>query len=189
MSEGRVDRAKIWIMSRSFPVRVLPVLAGVAVLFVGATPCVAQSEVHGRKWKPLPPTAHVVVTVKKGFNDKPMPNAAVIFHAVRDGQNDGNLEVKTDPEGKATIDVIEVGSHVTLQVIANGFATHAEEFDVTGPQKELEVKMLRPQAQVSSYVDNTGKAAEVKPGVQEPPKPVKPNAVKPAAPATTGPPQ
>jgi hypothetical protein len=44
--------------------------------------------------------------------------------------------------------------------------------------------MLRPQAQVSSYVDNTGKAAEVKPGVQEPPKPIKPNGEKPAAPAT-----
>jgi hypothetical protein len=176
-------------------------VAALAVVSSGISLAVGQSEVHGRKWKPLPPTAHVVVTVKKGFNDKPMPNAAVIFHAVRDGENDGNLEVKTDPEGRATIDVIEVGSHVTLQVIANGFATHAEEFDVTGPSKELEVKMERPQAQVSSYVDNTGKAADLKPGVQEPPKPIQPNAVKPAAPAaaqpvppaqppaTTGPPQ
>jgi hypothetical protein len=185
----------------------LSLFVGLVVVFAAVSSGAAQSEVHGRKWKPLPPTAHVVVTVKKGFNDKPMPNAAVIFHAVRDGENDGNLEVKTDPEGKATIDVIEVGSHVTLQVIANGFATHAEEFDVTGPQKELEVKMLRPQAQVSSYVDNTGKASDVKPGVQEPPKPIKPSAVKPQAvvppvspvttqplppaqpPATTGPPQ
>ncbi len=82
----------------------------------------AQSEVHGRNWKPLPPTAHIEVTVVKGFNGKPLPNAAVVFHAVRDGKNDGNLEVKTNPEGKAIIDVIEVGSHVTVQVIAGGFA-------------------------------------------------------------------
>lgn len=180
-------------MSRFLSLRVLSGTAGFAVLFACISSAACQSEVHGRKWKPLPPTSHIVVTVRKGFNDKPMPNAAVIFHAVLNGENDGNLEVKTDPEGRATIDVIEVGSHVTLQVIANGFATHAEVFDVTGPQKELEVKMLRPQAQISSYVDNTGKASEVKPGVQEPPKPIKPNAVKPQpvvpalAPAVTAP--
>ena len=136
----------------------------------------AQEETHGRKWKPLPPTAHIVVTVLKGFNGKPLPNAAVIFHAVRDGRDDGNLEVKTDPEGKATIDVIEVGSHLSVQVIASGFATSAHEMDVDGPSKELEVKLIRPRAQISTYEDNDGKQAQVKPGVQEPPHPTAPAA-------------
>jgi hypothetical protein len=133
----------------------------------------AQTDGHGRKWKPLPSTAHIVVTVVKGFNGKPLPNAAVVFHAVREGKDDGNLEVKTDPEGKATIDVIEVGSHLSVQVIANGFATFAQELDVDGPSKAIEVKLIRPRAQVSQYEDNDGKAAQVKPGVQEPPHPVK----------------
>jgi hypothetical protein len=150
----------------------------------------AQSEVHGRNWKPLPPTAHIVVTVIKGFNGKPLPNAAVVFHAVRDGKNDGNLEVKTDPEGKATIDVIELGSHLTVQVIASGFATTAQEIDVDQPEKTLEVKLIRPRAQVSDYEDNDGKPSELKPGVQEPPHPLK--ATRPApegAAATTEPKQ
>jgi hypothetical protein len=142
----------------------------------------AQSAVHGRNWKPLPPTAHVVVTVLKGFNGKPLPNAAVVFHAVRDGKNDGNLEVKTNPEGKAIIDVIEVGSHVTVQVIASGFATSATEMDVDGPDKELEVKLIRPREQISKYTDNDGKDSGLQPGVQEPPHPVKPT-----APLTTDP--
>jgi hypothetical protein len=129
----------------------------------------AQDDQHGRKWKPLPPTAHIVVTVVKGFNGKPLPNAAVIFHAVRDGRDDGNLEVKTDPDGNATIDIIEVGSQVNVQVIADGFATTAQDLNVDGPTKTLEVKLLRPREQVSTYVDNDGKAAQVKPGVQEPP--------------------
>jgi hypothetical protein len=141
----------------------------------------AQTEEHGRKWKPLPPTSHIVVTVLKGFNNKPLPNAAVVFHAVRDGRNDGNLEVKTDPEGKATIDVIEIGSHLTVQVIANGFATSATEMDVDSPNKELEVKLIRPRAQVSVYQDNNDKPAQVKPGIQEPPHPLPP----PATPAPT----
>jgi hypothetical protein len=131
-----------------------------------------QEEQHGRKWKPLPAISHVVVTVEKGFNGKPLMNAAVIFHAVRDGQSDGNLEVKTDPDGRAVIDAIEVGSHVTVQVIAPGFATSSTEMDVDGPNKELLVKLQRPRAQVSTYTDNDGKASELQPGIQERTKPV-----------------
>jgi hypothetical protein len=144
----------------------------------------------------MPPTAHIVVTVQKGFNGKPLMNAAVIFHAVRNGQNDGNLEVKTDPEGKATIDVIEIGSQVTVQVIANGFATYAGEMSVDGPSKELLVKLQRPQAQVSDYENTDGQASQVKPGVQEhvvtkPAVPAKVPPATPAAPTTppAGPPQ
>jgi hypothetical protein len=145
---------------------------GLGAAAVVVTVAHGQTEQHGRNWKPLPPTAHVEVTVLKGFNNKPLPNAAVIFHAVRDGKNDGNLEVKTNPEGKAIIDVIEVGSHVTVQVIASGFATTAQEFDADGPTKDMVIKLIRPRAQISEYEDNDGKAALVKPGVQEPPHPV-----------------
>jgi len=142
------------------------VLATVMVVALSVA-TVAQSDTHGRKFKPLPPTAHVVVTVEKGFNGKPMENAAVIFHAVRDGKEDANLEVKTDPDGKAAIDLLEVGSHVTVQVIAGGFSTFATDFDVTADGKEVLVKLQRPQAQVSTYVDNEGKTSQVKPGIQE----------------------
>jgi hypothetical protein len=162
--------------------------AGLALALGMVTVAGAQNNQHGRKWKPLPPTAHVVVTVVKGFNDKPLPNAAVIFHAVRDGRDDGNLEVKTDPEGKATIDVIEVGSNVTVQVIADGFATYAKDIAVDGPSKFLEVKLQRPRAQVSEYENNVGQPAQVKPGIQEPPHPVT-TAPKVASTPHPGPPQ
>ena len=146
----------------------------VLTFLVAATAASGQEPEHGRKYKPLPPTAHITVTVEKGFNSKPIMNAAVIFHATRDGRNDGNLEVKTDEDGKAVIDVIEIGSKVTVQVIANGFATSAQDVDVDGPTKDLLVKMLRPRAQISGYQDNDGKDAQTKPGVQEPPHPKAP---------------
>jgi hypothetical protein len=156
--------------SRSLPL-VIAATAGFCMLSVSA-----QEPAHGRKYKPLPATAHVVVTVEKGFNSKPLPNVAVVFHAVREGHDDGNLEIKTDPDGRAAIDVLEVGSHVTLQVIARGFATYSTDFDLTSDSKEMLVKMQRPRAQVSVYEDNDGKDASVKPGTQEHavPKPTSP---------------
>ncbi|MFC6645048.1 carboxypeptidase-like regulatory domain-containing protein [Granulicella cerasi] len=146
-----------------------------------------KKEQHGRKWKPLPDLTHIVITVEKGYNGQPLQNAAVIFHATRGGENDGNLEVKTDPDGRAVLDLIEVGSHVTLQIIAPGFATYASEFDADAPNKEMLVKMLRPRAQVSMYENNDGKAATAKPGVQEHVAPKKPTAT-PAKPAASAPP-
>jgi hypothetical protein len=126
-----------------------------------------RAQEHGRKWQPPPPTAHVVIKVVKGFNGKPFENAGVVFHAVRNGKDDGNLEVKTDPDGNATIDVLEVGSHVLVQVIAEGFATSASEFDLTSAGYQATVKLRRPQAQVSTFVDNDGKLSPTQPGTQE----------------------
>jgi hypothetical protein len=145
---------------------------GLAVVLTIVSVAGAQQDAqHGRKWKPLPPLSHIVVTVVKGFDGKPMSNAAVVFHSTMNGRDNGNLEVKTDPDGKATIDVIEVDSNVDVQVIAKGFATYSENLNQVGANKFLEVKMLRPREQISVYQDNTGKAAVEKPGIQEPPHP------------------
>jgi hypothetical protein len=148
-------------------------------------PAAAQdtTEKHGRKYKAPPATSRIEVTVVKKFNGKPISNAAVIFDAKMDGKDQGNLEVKTDPEGKAAIDIIPTGSTVRVQVIATGFATYAEEYLVSEPSREITVAMIHPQEQLSSYQDNQGKAASRKPGVQEPIRPTKP-AAKPSAPAS-----
>src|SRR5258707_15662419 len=114
-----------------------------AVLFcialVSSLPAIAQdaSEKHGRKYKAPPATSHIEVTVLKKFNGKPISNAAVIFDATMDGKDQGNLEVKTDPDGKAIIDIIPTGSNVRVQVIATGFATYAEEYLVTEQSREI----------------------------------------------------
>jgi hypothetical protein len=139
---------------------------------------------RGRKYKPPPPTSHIEVTVLKKFNGKPISNAAVIFDATMDGKDQGTLEVKTDPDGKAAIDVIPTGSNVRVQVIATGFATFADEYVVAEPTRQISVSMIRPQEQLSSYQDNEGKSSSRKPGVQEPIRPTTP-ATKPATPPPT----
>jgi hypothetical protein len=151
---------------------------------------------HGRKYKAPPETAHIEVLVTKGFNNKPIMNAAVIFHPIKDGVDSGTLEVKSDPDGKAIIDVIPIGSQVRVQVLANGFATYAEDITVNEASRHILVKMVRPQAQISTYIDNEGKPAQVQPGVQEPVRPKKttppasatpPPASTPAAPTASTP--
>lgn len=154
---------------------------------------VAQQEKHGRGYRPPPPTAEVVVTVEKNFNGKPMPNASVIFRAVRDEKITANLETKTDPDGRASMDLLEVGSHVTVQVIAGGFATYATDFDLDKSGKQILVKLERPRAQVSQYSDNQDRPAVVQPGIQEhkkaaPVTSVPPPAASPTAPLQTTPP-
>jgi hypothetical protein len=138
---------------------------------------------HGRKYKAPPETSHIEVLVTKQSNGKPISNAAVVFNPTKDGKDEGNLEVKTDPEGKAIIDVVPTGSTVRVQVIANGFATFAEDYVVTEPSREIAIRMLRPQEQISAYEDNKGKASARQAGVQEPKKPA--TAAKPGASATT----
>jgi hypothetical protein len=164
----------------------LSLLLSIAVVL--CLPAVAQDAPakRGRKYKAPPATSHIEVTVTKKFNGKPISNAAVIFDATMGGKDQGNLEVKTDPDGKAVIDVIPTGSTVRVQVIATGFATFAEEYLVDGPSRQIAVSMTHPQEQISSYEDNQGKSATRKPGVQEP-KPVHPAtpATKPATPPPT----
>ena len=140
-----------------------------SLVVIGAAPASAQDTGYrGRKYKAPPAVSHIEVEVLKGYNGKPVVNAAVIFHEVKDGRDEGNLEVKTNDDGKASIDVIAIGSAVDVQVIADGFATFAQQYQIAEPKRDIQVKMLRPQAQISTYADHHGEASTRPAGVQEP---------------------
>ncbi len=145
----------------------------ISVLFVGLSFAQAQDspQRRGRKYKVPEETSHITVIVMKGQSGKPILNAAVIFHPVKDGKDEGNLEVKTNDDGKAIIDVIPTGSIVNVQVIADGYATYAAEYTVAEADREIEIKMIRPREQVSTYQDTRGKASGRVVGVQEPKRP------------------
>ncbi|QEE29715.1 carboxypeptidase regulatory-like domain-containing protein [Terriglobus albidus] len=122
---------------------------------------------HGRKYKAPPETSRIEVLVVKDFNGKPIQNAAVIFRPMEDGQPNGSYEVKTGPDGKATIDVIPRGATVVLQVLATGFASYAKQYEIAEANKAIEVRVIRPREQVSAYQDNGDKESQRKAGVQE----------------------
>src|ERR1700748_3787831 len=93
----------------------------VAALFLVLTSTLfslAQNEHRGRKYKAPPPTMKIDISVVRASSGKPIPNAAVVFHPINEkGQDQGAMELKTDLDGKTTLDVIPIGSTVRLQVI------------------------------------------------------------------------
>jgi len=156
-------------MSRIFVRRWLPVLVAVLGLVFAAH---AQESGRGRKYKPPPPTCKITVTVVRGYNGKPLENASVVFHPLENGKDKGNLELKTNEDGKVTIDVIPVGDGLRLQVLAPGFQTYGNDYELPGDSKEIEVKLQRPAKQYSIYEahPDQGGAGTDKPQEQKPPQ-------------------
>ncbi|MFZ0273614.1 MAG: carboxypeptidase-like regulatory domain-containing protein [Acidobacteriaceae bacterium] len=135
-------------MSRFRIRRWLPMLAAVfAVVFAAQ----GQDSGRGRKYKPPPPTCKITVTVLKSSNGKPLENASVVFHPLENGKDKGNMELKTNEDGKVTIDVIPVGDGLRLQVLATGYQTYGNDYQLPGDTKDIEVKLKRPQQQYSIY--------------------------------------
>ena len=128
--------------------RIALIVAGFG-LIVSALAVNAQDvDKRGRKYKSPPLTARVEVTVLRDVNAKPIENAAVIFHLV--GEK-GNMELKTNEDGKAVIDVLPLGGKVRLQIIAKGFQTYGEDFSIDKPALAIGVRMKRPAEQYSIY--------------------------------------
>lgn len=135
-------------MTRSYFSRVLPLLAaGLLVL-----PFLNAQQGRGRKYKPPPATCKISVTVIKAKDGKPVEDAAVVFHPInKDGKDEGNLELKTNEDGKAVINVIPVGDTVRVQVVATGYQTYGDSFQLPDDTKDITIKLNRPTRQYSIY--------------------------------------
>lgn len=131
-------------------VRVVPASA-IALLTFAACLAPAHAQERGRKYKSPPPVAHIAVLVTRASNGKPVENASVIFHTFHDGKDQGNMEVKTNEEGKASIDVIPIGDEVQLQVFRSGFQTYGEHFTNDLASRDIDVKVKPPGGQYSIY--------------------------------------
>jgi hypothetical protein len=114
-----------------------------------------DSSQHLRKYKTPPPSARIEVTVVKDFNGKPIEDAHVIFHPIQGDKDTGYLELKTNEDGKAIINVIPIGDTVRMQIIANGYQTYGGDYKVDKDEMSMEIRMKRPGAQYSIYKDNS----------------------------------
>jgi hypothetical protein len=122
-------------------------------LAVSASVSAQDSNHRGRKYKTPPPTSKVEVTILRAEDDKPIENAAVVFTLQTEK---GNMELKTNEDGKAVLDVLPIGSKVLLQVLAKGYQTYGKEYDLDKSEMALEVKMNRPGRQYSIYEKHPG---------------------------------
>jgi hypothetical protein len=96
------------------------------------------------------PMSDLQFLVVKDYNGKPIRNAAVVLHPVtRKGkQAMGGLELKTDNDGKTNIEGIPYGP-LRVQVLAPGFQTFGEDYEIDKPTLEITVKLKRPKKQYS----------------------------------------
>jgi hypothetical protein len=98
------------------------------------------------------PTANVNFVILKQDNGKPVRNAAVIMHSINTHgkQSRGDLELKTDLDGKASFDGVPYGV-LRVQVLASGFQTFGQDYDVKQPDVSVTIKLNRPESQYSIY--------------------------------------
>jgi 5-hydroxyisourate hydrolase-like protein (transthyretin family) len=96
-------------------------------------------------------TASVNLIVVRESNGKPVKNAEVVLHLVENGkQKQEGLELKTHDDGKAEATGLPYGK-VRIQVIAHGFRTYGEDFDLGQPVTEITIKLQKPAEQYSIY--------------------------------------
>jgi hypothetical protein len=122
------------------------------------------------------PTSILTFMVIKDDNGKPVRNAAVIMHPVNASgdQGRGGVELKTDGDGKTSFDGIPYGK-VRVQVLASGFQTFGEDYDVDRAKLNLTIKLKRPQGQYSIYESHPSES-KPDPKNDKTPPPADPNA-------------
>lgn len=102
------------------------------------------------------PSSTLSFVVLKDYNGKPVRNAAVVLHPVstHGKQQRGGFELKTDGDGKTHFEGVPYGK-MRVQVLAPGFQTYGEDYDVEAPTMEITVKLKLPQKQYSIYDEHT----------------------------------
>jgi hypothetical protein len=118
-----------------------------AVLFSGLILMATVVEAWGSE-----PTAALSFVILKDESGKPVRNAAVVLHPVnpKGKQGRGGFELKTDNDGKTHFEGVPYGK-LRVQVLAPGFQTFGEDYEIGDPEKEITVRLKRPQKQYSIY--------------------------------------
>jgi hypothetical protein len=103
--------------------------------------------------------ANLHFSVVKDDNGKPVRNASIVLHTVdKDGsQSKGGYQLKTNGEGLIDDDGIPYGK-LRVQVLAPGFQTFGEDYEINQLDMNIEIRLKRPTNQLSIY-DKGGKNA------------------------------
>jgi len=106
----------------------------------------ADDRKHSDQW------STIKFVVLKDDNGKPVRNAAVILHPVKNGgqQAKGGFELKTNAEGKTETEGIPYGV-LRVQVIAPGFQTFGDDYTINQAEHTVTIRLKRPRDQYTIY--------------------------------------
>jgi hypothetical protein len=98
------------------------------------------------------PAASLNLVVVREANGKPVRNAEIVLHPVdaKGKQRQEGLELKTHEDGKAGVNGLAYGKW-RIQVIAPGFKTYGQDYDINQPNHEITIKLQKPADQYSIY--------------------------------------
>lgn len=90
--------------------------------------------------------------VLRESDGRPIKNASVVIHFLRpDGSQDNEgFELKTDSEGRASMDDFPYGK-LRLQVVAHRLQTYGDDIEIKQPKQEFVIRLKPPADQDSSY--------------------------------------
>ena len=99
-------------------------------------------------------TTRLTVRVVSKTNDKPVNDAHVVvrFVVARTLRRDKRTswEAKTNQRGTLVLTQIPYGA-VKVQVIARGYQTYGEQYELNKPEQQLTIQLKLPGEQVSGY--------------------------------------
>lgn len=118
--------------------------------------------------------------VIRDYNGKPVRNASVVMHPVnkKGKQERGGFQLKTDADGKTSFDGVPYGK-LRVQVLAEGFQTFGEDYEVNKPTMDITVRMKRPAGQYSIYENQPSDKKDDKKDQGKEPSPAQNNSEKP----------
>lgn len=147
---------------RSFP----PIRIVTVVLMLALTALASDKQSAPLK------SSNLHFTVVKDDNNKPVRNAGVVLHPVgKNGQQaKGGIELKTDNEGKIDAEGIPYGP-LRIQVLAPGFQTFGDDYQINKPEMNIEIRLKRPSEQLTIY---DKPKAKTPPATSQPPAEPKP---------------
>ena len=98
------------------------------------------------------PTSSLRFVVARDSDGKPVRNAEIVLHPVKHKgkQASGEMELKTDADGKTSVDGIPFGP-LQVQVLAPHFQTFGQDYQIDKPELEITVKQKHPGDQYSIY--------------------------------------
>jgi hypothetical protein len=107
--------------------------------------------------------------VIRDYSGKPVRNASVVMHPIdKEGKQKGGLQLKTGPDGRTGFEGVPYGK-LRIQVLAQGFQTYGEDYDINQPTTEITIRLKRPQTQYSIYDDKNHPTEGSKPAENKDP--------------------
>ena len=86
----------------------------------------------------------------RNHEDQPVDRAAVIVKPMKGKKVRRAYELRTSQQGTAPLPPLETGSFL-VQVIAKGYQTHGEKYEVSEPERVIRIQLQPPAEQFSVH--------------------------------------